>query len=176
MPSVCKRSQPFILRLDGINCFPITSTYYTHKSGVSKRISLKKRSHNLLQRGFFLLAFISESMPCLISKFIIRNCLVCEKCFFIKSCYYQQCVFIFAPAELHTCIICLIASACLFGCLGFSFAITGSCRKALLPRLYYYHSAGECLLVSGKSTVEQKSCCGFFHMWPSAYALKLETC
>ncbi|KAH8867820.1 Transmembrane 47 [Schistosoma japonicum] len=50
--------------------------------------------------------------------------------------------------ELHISIICLLGCACLFGILGLGLAITGVCKSALILRLYYYHSAGECFLVS----------------------------
>ncbi|KAA3674801.1 uncharacterized protein DEA37_0005868 [Paragonimus westermani] len=59
--------------------------------------------------------------------------------------------FYFVHPEIHTCIICLLGCACLFGLLGLGLAITGACRSALVVRMYYYHSAGECFLVSGKS-------------------------
>ncbi|KAH8867821.1 Transmembrane 47 isoform 2 [Schistosoma japonicum] len=50
--------------------------------------------------------------------------------------------------KLHISIICLLGCACLFGILGLGLAITGVCKSALILRLYYYHSAGECFLVS----------------------------
>ncbi|XP_018655490.1 hypothetical protein Smp_143810 [Schistosoma mansoni] len=43
--------------------------------------------------------------------------------------------------------------ACLFGMLGLGLAITGVCKSALILRLYYYHSAGECFLVSSIATI-----------------------
>ncbi|KAF6769034.1 hypothetical protein AHF37_10177 [Paragonimus kellicotti] len=55
--------------------------------------------------------------------------------------------------EIHTCIICLLGCACLFGLLGLGLAITGACRSALVIRMYYYHSAGECFLVSGVAII-----------------------
>ncbi|CAH8659194.1 unnamed protein product [Heterobilharzia americana] len=55
--------------------------------------------------------------------------------------------------KLHTSIICLLGCACLFGLLGLGLAITGVCKSALILRLYYYHSAGECFLVSSITTI-----------------------
>ncbi|CAH8595396.1 unnamed protein product [Schistosoma turkestanicum] len=55
--------------------------------------------------------------------------------------------------KLHISIICLLGCACLFGMLGLGLAITGVCKSALILRLYYYHSAGECFLVSSIATI-----------------------
>ncbi|KAF5405311.1 hypothetical protein PHET_01205 [Paragonimus heterotremus] len=73
-------------------------------------------------------------------------------CFPNASClslvYYLQ-----DEWKIHTCIVCLLGCACLFGLLGLGLAITGACRSALVIRMYYYHSAGECFLVSGVAII-----------------------
>ncbi|GAA41407.2 hypothetical protein CLF_108460 [Clonorchis sinensis] len=54
--------------------------------------------------------------------------------------------------KMHTSVICFLGCGCLFGFLGIGLAVTGACRSALIIRMYYYHSAGECFLVSGIAT------------------------